>query len=54
MKIEKVWETIRKEAQVSFKKSNYMKKYFEKNILSHTAFADALSYNIGEKIGHIY
>ena len=50
MKIEKVWETIRKEAQVSLKKSNYMKKYFEKNILSHTAFADALSYNIGVKI----
>ena len=50
IKIEKVWETIRKESQVSLKKSNYMKKYFEKNILNHNGFADALSYNIGVKI----
>ena len=41
-KIEKVWETISKEAKVSLKKSNYMKKYFEKKILSHITFADAL------------
>ena len=32
-KIKKVWETICKEAQVSVKKSNYMKGYFSKNIL---------------------
>ncbi len=49
-KIEKIWETICKEAQVSLKKSNYMKKYFEKNILNHGGLADALSYNIGVKI----
>ena len=41
-KIEKIWETICKEANVSLKKSNYMKKYFEKNILSHRGFADAV------------
>ena len=34
---------------MSFKKSNYMKKYFEENILSHDGFADALSYKIGAK-----
>ena len=50
IKIEKIWETICKEARVSFKKSNYMKKYFEKNILSHRGFADALLYNIAVKI----
>jgi len=50
IKIEKIWETICKEAQVSLKKSNYMKKYFEENILSHDRFADALSYKIGAKL----
>lgn len=50
IKIKKIWETICKEAQVSFKKSNYMKEYFEKNILSHTSFGDALSQNIALKI----
>ena len=50
IKIEKIWETICKETQVSFKKSNYMKEFFEKKILSHDSFADALSYNIGIKI----
>ena len=50
IKIEKIWETICKEAQVSLKKSNYMKKYFEENILSHDGFADALSYKMGAKL----
>lgn len=50
IKIEKIWETICKEAQVSLKKSDYMKKYFEENILSHDRFADALSYKIGAKL----
>jgi len=50
IKIEKIWETICKEANVSLKKSNYMKKYFEENILSHDRFADALSYKIGAKL----
>ena len=54
IKIEKIWETICKEAKVSLKKSNYMKLYFEKNILSHSGFADALSYNIGAKLCSSY
>ena len=50
IKIKKIWETICKEAQVSVKKSNYMKGYFEKKILGHNTFRDALSYNISVKI----
>ncbi|MFL2800315.1 MAG: serine O-acetyltransferase [Paracoccaceae bacterium] len=49
-KIKKIWETICKEAQVSVKKSNYMKGYFAKNILDHSSFGDALSHQIGVKI----
>ena len=48
--IKKIWETICKEAEVSSKKSNYMKKYFERHILSHSGFGDALSHNIAAKI----
>ena len=48
--IKKIWETICKEAKVSSKKSNYMKKYFERHILSHSGFGDALSHNIAAKI----
>ena len=50
IKIKKIWETICKEAQVSVKKSKYMKGYFKKNILDHRTFGAALSHNIGEKI----
>ncbi len=50
IKKRKIWETICKEAEVSLKKSNYMKEYFKKNILSHNSFGDALSYNIAVKI----
>ncbi|MDC3090716.1 serine O-acetyltransferase [Paracoccaceae bacterium] len=50
IKIKKIWETIRKEAAVSLKKSNYMKDYFEKNILNHNCFSNALSYNVALKI----
>ena len=46
IKIKKIWETICKEAQVSIKKSNYMKKYFENNILGQSSFGDALSHII--------
>ena len=50
LKIKKIWETICKEAEVSSKKSNYMKKYFERHILSHSGFGDALSHIIAAKI----
>ena len=50
LKINKIWETICKEAEVSSKKSNYMKKYFERHILSHSIFGDALAHNIAAKI----
>ena len=50
IKIEKIWETICKEAKVSVKKSNNMKGYFEKNILEHGTFGDALSHIIGVRI----
>ena len=50
IKITKIWETICKEAQVSVKKTNYMKGYFEKNILDHNTFSDALSHIIGMKV----
>ena len=50
IKIRKIWETICKEAEVSLKKSNYMKKYFQKNILSHNSFGNALSHNIAVKV----
>ena len=50
IKIRKIWETICRETEVSLKKSNYMKKYFEKNILSHNSFGDALSHNISIKV----
>ena len=50
IKIEKIWETICKEAQVSLNKSNYMKEYFKKNILNQSSFSDALSYNIALKV----
>ena len=32
------------------KKSNYMKGYFKKNILNHSSFGNALSYNLAVKI----
>ena len=50
IKVKKIWETICKEADVSLKKSNYMKGYFEKNILNHSSFGNALSYNLAVKV----
>ena len=50
IKIRKIWETIRKEAEVSLKKSNYMKGYFKKNVLNKTSFGNALSHNIAIKV----
>ena len=52
IKIKKIWETICKEAQVSIKKSNYMKKYFENNILGQSSFGDALSHIIAVKVSN--
>ena len=52
IKIKKIWETICKEAQVSLKKSNYMKKYFKNNILGRSSFGDALSYIIAAKVSN--
>ena len=49
-KMKKIWETICKEAQVSIKKTNYMKGYFAKNILDRSSFGDALSHYIGIKV----
>ena len=50
VKIKKIWETICKEAEVSVKKSNYMKAYLKNNILNHRSFGDALSHSIALKI----
>ena len=50
IKIGKIWETIRKEAKVSLKKSNYMKGYFKKNVLNKTSFGNALSHRIATKV----
>ena len=50
IKIKKIWETICKEAEVSLRKSNYMKKYFKDNILDQVSFGDALSHIIAVKV----